>query len=47
MVADPINELIAVFERQTPIDALGALFDALDPEQSTVSLSETAIGIDI
>lgn len=46
MAADPIDELIAVFERQTPIDALGALIDALDPEQPTVSLSETAIGID-
>jgi hypothetical protein len=46
MTLGTVEELIAVFERRTEIDALGALVDALDPKQSTVSLLDTAIGLD-
>lgn len=41
-----IKELVAIFERQTSIDALGALIEALDPKPNVVNLVETAIGID-
>ncbi|WP_170432150.1 PIN-like domain-containing protein [Ruegeria arenilitoris] len=46
MTLDPTDELIAVFERRTYIDALGALLDALEPKQATIRLSDTAIGLD-
>jgi hypothetical protein len=46
MTLDATDELIAIFERRTKIDALGALVNALDPKQLTVSLLDTAIGLD-
>ncbi len=46
MTLDATDELIAVFERISEIDALGALVDALDPKKSKVSLLNTAIGLD-
>ena len=43
---DATEELIAVFERRTDLDALGALVDALDPCEPSIGLSNTAIGLD-
>lgn len=46
MTMDAADELNAIFERRTEIDALGALVDALDPNQTAISLANTAIGLD-
>ncbi|WP_299667091.1 PIN-like domain-containing protein [uncultured Ruegeria sp.] len=46
MTVDPLDDLVAVFERNVAISALPALIDALDPDPTTVSLSDTALGFD-